>query len=278
MPPPVSVFKKAADNWLRENRKKRFLARTLYMVPGLADEKGSCWQAICDDLGPATFADWDRFARPLTFDEEGLFPNGSIWAGQPMRTFFEFGDLVREEIAQAHPDHGSNVGEFDLLAHSMGGLSAFAALTSKDQPATAMAFNFIACDTPFRGIPNADARKKFADMNGKPFRQSQCDAIDELKPQFTNRLLQSTPALIDRIERLACLRADRPVYVAVKASSSDLLRDPDLFPSRDQWLEARREVRYRSLPVPGATHSGPDGLTNVRVGVVEIFRTLLGEV
>jgi hypothetical protein len=276
--PPIDVFLKAADKWLKEHRKKCSLHRTLYLVPGLCDEAGGCWNAICTEFGPATFIDWDRFARPLTFDEGGLFPADSARAGQPMNTFLDFGDLLREQVAQSHPDHVSGVGEYDLLCHSMGGLDAFAALVSAEAPKIAMAFNLITCDTPFRGIPNADARKAFPDMNGKPQRQSQCDAIDEVKPAIWSRLLGNTPALIGRIERLTCYRADRPLFVAVKASSSDLLQDQALFPSRTEWLAARKEVRYRAQVIPGSAHSGSDGLTSVRNGVVEIFRTLIGEV
>ena len=282
MPATAAELIGLADRWLQRNRSQRHLPRTLYLVGGLSDETGACFDRLAA-LGRQTFDNWDEYATRVNFPISNDFPVESARAGDPMRTFLDFGDYLRELIGQKYPDNASNVGEFDVVAHSMGGLDAFAALTPVpsgatrpvDPPQLARAFNFIACDTPFRGIPSADLRAAQPDME-IGHRRDQCNAIAINSPQLAllgTRIREFTA----RVERLKCIAADTAIYVEVPLNSSNLLADTASFSSRDDWQRTRERLRYRAALIPGSVHSGGNGLTTSSIGIVEVFTTLLAE-
>ncbi len=271
-----------ADAYLSRIRGRRHLPRSLFLVGGLSDEVGACFDELAAS-GRQVFDNWDAYVTRIDFPTSDVFPTGSARAGQPMNTFLDFGDLLREKIGATYPDHDSGVGEFDVVAHSMGGLDTVAAMVPLDSgkggavppPKLSRAFNFIACDSPFRGIPSADVRAQQPDMQ-TPQRQAQCRAIAENSPELL-KLRAAIPAFCDRIERLKCLSAYTAVYVEVSPQSGNLLGDPSVFPSRDVWQQVRQRLWYRAAIIPGAVHSGDNGLTSVSTGIAEIFSTILNE-
>ena len=265
------------------------LPRTLFLIGGLSDEQGKCFDAL-SIAGRQMFTNWDSYATRISFPWSAtagnLFPADSKRAGQQMNTFLDFGEFLREVIGQRYPDRGVDVGEYDIVAHSMGGLDTFAALVplpptatdtapSPGLPTLAKAFNVIACDSPFRGIPSADIRSAQPDMR-LPTRHAQCIAIDTASNEI-KLLTSAIPQFCKRVERLRCLAAETAVYIEVPTTSSNILGDPGPFASRDEWQRTRQTLNYRSAIIPGAVHSADNGLTSTPTGIAEIFSTILNE-
>ena len=249
--------------WLKAKKKKPLmLQRTAYFVPGLTDEDAGCWTGknSIAEWGPKVFANWDTHARIVTFK----YPYPS-----PMRSFFDFADDLRAEIAMAYPDNGLAVGEYDLVSHSMGALDALAALfddayaarTNPPIKRIANAFNFVSFDAPYGGVPNAEARKALT----TPDRAEQCDCLMVNSPELgiISGLRKRVP---DRISRVTCYGADSTFQVEVQ--------QPDMYPQNGPWKFERKRVGYRYFRIPGSSHSGGLGCTKSVIAIANLFETL----
>jgi hypothetical protein len=219
---------------------------------------GDSWKlAVASKDGPAS--DKWKFAnvRVIDFDESHR------------DSFIEFGAEVRGVINSSYPDEGASMGEFDVVCHSMGGLDSFVALTNDLDAADAVpadkrlarAFNFVTMDTPYRGIPNVDARKKMS----APDKVNQCEAMRPGSPQLT--LVDASAAgLASRATRITCYGVDSATQIEVQ--SGNLYADTTRFGSQRQTAD------YRFFQVPGASHSGSQGITQSPITIANLFFTL----
>ena len=276
----VDEIETAARQWLNGQKKKLTLQRTLYLVPGFEDETAGCWlkgpNAIGDIWGPGVFTNWQMAVyskdkanavkwkwanvRVLDFDASVIRPS-----------FFTFGDVVRAAINEDYPDDQSSMGEYDIVGHSMGGLDAFAALVDEADPKRpvpvppaeriARAFNFVTMDTPYRGIPNWEARLKMT-AAGK---EDQCKAMapdcDQLK-------------LVDAAASRLASRAIRITTYGVDSAAQVEVISGDFYADAGRFAHERYATDYRFFQIPGASHSGPQGITQSVITIANLFYTL----
>jgi pimeloyl-ACP methyl ester carboxylesterase len=276
----VDEIETAARQWLNGQKGKLTLQRTLYLVPGFEDETAGCWlkgpNAIGDIWGPSVFTNWQMAVasrdkantakwkwanvRVLDFDAAVIRPS-----------FLTFADVVRAAINEDYPDDQSSMGEFDVVGHSMGGLDAFAALVDDVDPnrsvpvppaeRIARAFNFVSMDTPYRGIPNWKARLKMT-AQGK---EAQCTAMAPDSPEL--KLLDAAASrLVDRAIRITTYGVDSVAQVEVISG--------DLYADAGRFAQERHAADYRFFQIPGASHSGPQGITQSVITIANLFYTL----
>jgi len=274
----VDEIETACEQWLSQRKGKLMLQRTLYMVPGLEDEQAGCWiggpNTIADVWGPKIFSNWH-----LAVASRDL-ANPAAWNAANVRlidfdanvlraTFLDFATTVREIIARSYPFDGSTMGEYDIMGHSMGGLDAFMALVDDADPANpvapnariARAYNFITMDTPYRGIPNVDARIAMSE----PSKRSQCEAMRGGSPQLG--LVDAAAArLPDRAVRITCYGVDSASQIEVQSGN--------LYGDQKRFAAAIKASDYRFFQVPGASHSGPQGITQSVISISNAFNTL----
>jgi hypothetical protein len=274
----VDELESAAVQWLNSKRGKLALARTLYLVPGLEDENASCWiggdNSIVDVWGPRVFSPWvvakatERLAKPDVWKTANV---RVIDFDQTERaSFFDFRDAVVDAVVNEYPDDGSLVGEYDIVGHSMGGLDAFVSLVDGCSPAgplpagrrIARAFNFVTMDTPYRGIPNVETRVKLAADAKK-------DQTRALAPGSEQLGLVGAAAadIAGRAVRVTCYGVDSATQVEV--TSGNLFADEGTFAS------VRAQSDYRFFQIPGASHSGPLGITHSTITIANLFFTLV---
>jgi pimeloyl-ACP methyl ester carboxylesterase len=276
----VDEIETAALQWLNKQRGKLTLQRTVYLIPGFEDETGSCFlggaNTIGDIWGPRIFTNW-QLAR-ASADVAG---NPEKWRWATVRvidfddsivrpSFLDFAKTVRDTIVPQYPNDESGMGEFDVVCHSMGGLDAFAALVDDLVPGDpplpadqrlARAFNFITMDTPYRGIPNWEARLKMTAASKK----AQCTAMRPGSPEL--RYIDATAdKLPARAQRVTCYGVDTASQVEVTSG--------DLYADRNRWIKERQQCDYRFFQIPGASHSGSQGITQSVITIANLFYTL----
>lgn len=269
----------AAEQWLNKARGKLFLQRNLYLIPGFEDERGGCWlggaNTIGDFWGPRVFANWQLAiaSRDQANETKWKWANVRVIDFDETvqrNSFLEFGDTVRSAIVTEHPDSSSSMGEYDIVSHSMGGLDSFVALvdglTAGPNPVPvseriARAFNFVTMDTPYRGIPNWEARTKMS----APDKRDQCRAMAPGSAQLT--LVDAvSDQLPSRVIRVTCYGVDTASQVEV--TSGDLYADSKRFNAE------RAASDYRFFQIPGASHSGPQGITQSLITIANLFYTI----
>ena len=260
-----------AEKWLDELRAKKLkLNRHLFLVPGITDETAECWRWI-DLWGSSVIADWGDASRTIiSFAQLG---NG----GHSQATFVDFGDYVRRRIAQVVGSPGqSNVAQFDVVCHSMGGLDSVAALVPllgqydySNIPIPRPRY-LITLDTPFRGVQNWKIRCARGDVADQawPGRPTQCQALAPGSPQL-DALLQNRNALSGTVDHVVCMSADRELPIEVDWPSSDLWSDGD---PDGAWGGA---TSYHAQMIPGTCHSGIGGITWSPITIAQIFNFLL---
>ena len=249
--------------WLNGLGGRFLLQRRLFLLPGICNEDAAMWATVTA-WGRRAIPNWDDYARPVTFLT--VPGNGD---------FIGFGDYVRGLIAATYPfDPTHLVGEFDILAYSMGGLDAFAAMvplapsTFDSVPRMGKAFNFITFDTPFGGVPNFSIRKTFGDMTGRPDRQSQCEALSPTSPQI-RALRGARSQLAACVERVVCYSAGGDALVQVPISSSNLCADVQ---AETLWGTS---PSFASNLIPGASHAGDSAIFDNEFAIASAFGQLL---
>jgi hypothetical protein len=262
--------------WMNDRKGTLSLQRTLYLVPGLDDEGANCWLAngaITSSWGPKVFKNWHmattadlgtpKWSRATV--RVVLFPKA--YPPPVCDSFLDFGDQLREIIASDYPDRDSPMGEYDLVCHSMGGLDAMAALMDLDPSRpplpqrAANAYNFVAMDTPFRGVPNMTTRRRFSPQHA----QKQCDALTPGSPELA-WVEQAAERLESRATRITCYGVDSATQVEVTSGN--------LYHDRARFATARREADYRFIQIPGSSHSGSLGITTSVITMANLFDTL----
>jgi hypothetical protein len=273
----VDELESAAKDQLNDNAGKLTLPRTLYLVPGLEDEDAGCWiggtNSIVDDWGPRVFKSWvvAKASERLTQPDKWRAANVRVidFDQSPRASFFDFRDAVIDAIVDEHPDDGSSVGAYDIVGHSMGGLDAFVSLVDDSSPASplpvsrrvARAFNFVTMDTPYRGIPNVEARVKLA----AEAKKDQTRAIAPGSHQLL-RVDAAVDRLPDRAVRVTCYGANSATQVEVTSG--------DLFADQGRFAAVRAQCGYRFFQIPGVSHSGPLGITRSVIAIWNLFSTL----
>ncbi len=264
MPETPAERRKRARAWLDSLRKRFPLPRTLYLVPGICNEDSAIWDTM-REWGRKTIPNWEEYCVPVQF--LGFTPRDD---------FIDFGAELRKLIASKYPlDPSRPVGEFDLVCYSMGGLNAFAAMIPLEGrypfsavPPMAKAFNYIALDVPFRGVPNWELRRKFSDMRGRPDRQSQCTALAP-DASALRSLLAARDDLHGKAERMVCFSAGGDSAMQVPLSSSDILSDrPDVVP----WGSSPTYSRH---VLPGLSHAGASAIYDDEYAIARVFKQLL---
>lgn len=280
----VEEERQDAKRWLsrqvsRPNAEKPRLPRPLFLVTGYTDESGTCWEGASSFLryGQRIYRDWDRRAHRLVFPrDEVLGPRYGALAGRAMDSFVDFGDLLRAMMLDLEPDAARTDGGYDLLCHSMGGLNAWCALLEvvtvppRTPPAApgslGRAHHFIALDTPFRGVPSMDFRRR---MRTTAAQERQGAALFR-----TSRLLDLVRAgmadLPSRITRLTCYRPEGATQIEVPADSADL------YGRTSEWATERAATHYEAPVIRGASHSGAMGITTSPITIRDVFETRLG--
>lgn len=263
MPPTPSELRAAGRQWLGNLDKRHPLQRRLYLVPGICNEDALIWDTMWQ-WGMLTVPNWTEYAERVEFMDI------------PARdTFVDLGDYLRSRIAARYPyDAAHQVGEFDVVGYSMGGLDTFAAMVdlraAAPAPARGMAkaFHFITLDTPFGGVPNWVLRKSFPDMQGRPDRQSQCDALAPTSPQL-QALRAARGAIAGLAERIVCYSAGGDSAVQVPLESSNLCYDAQ---PTALWGAA---PTYASHLIPGASHAGESAIFDNEYLIASVFGQLL---
>lgn len=275
----VDELETAATQWLNNNRGKLSLQRDLYLVTGFDDETAGCWvdgaNAIAKVWGPRVFSNW----HVATASIHQHAPDPTIWKFANVRvidfdlsyrrSFLEFGDVLRKTIQTEHPDTGSSMGKYDLVGHSMGGLDSFVALldlTASPNPVPAAdriarAYNLVTMDTPYRGIPNWEARRNMSPAS----KRDQCTAMAPDSPEL--KLIDANASrLPSRVVRMTCYGVDSASQVEVTSGN--------LFADKNRYAAERDACDYRFFQIPGASHSGPMGITQSVITIANLFHTL----
>lgn len=263
MPKSPDELRSDGRAWLSSLGKRFPLQRRLFLLPGICNEDAAMWDTVVG-WGRLTIPNWDDYALPVKFD---TVPNPSDFVG--------FGDYVRSLIAARYPfDPGHLVGEFDIVAYSMGGLDAFAAMiplgssTYAATPRMSKAFNFITFDTPFGGVPNWRIRKELPDIKNSIDRTTQMTALAPESAQLAE--LRSTRSqLSDRVERIVCYSAGGDALIQVPLSSSNLCDDV----SAESLFGAAPS--FASNVIPGASHAGASGIYDNEFAIASAFGQLL---
>ena len=274
----VDEIETACLQWLRKRHGKLSLQRTLYLVPGFEDETANCWfrgpNTIADVWGPYVFSNWQVAIASV---DQG---NPTKWKWANVRvidfdetiqreSFLDFGQTVRDTVRREYPDDQSSMGEYDIACHSMGGLDSFAALLDDIDPGThvppehriARAYNFVTMDAPYRGIPNVEARTNMAADSKK----EQCRAMTPGGPALllVDRAASSLPS---RVVRATCYGVDTATQVEVISGN--------LYADEVRFAQQRHQSDYRFFQIPGASHSGPQGITQSLITIANFFHTL----
>jgi hypothetical protein len=274
----VDELETAALQWLNSQRGKLSLQRTLYLVPGFEDETAGCWargmNTIADVWGPRIFNNWQLAVASQDLQNQVKWKWANVRlidfdAGVHRPSFLDFADTLRKAIQPEYPDDHSSMGEFDVVCHSMGGLDAFAALVDDLAPAhpvppgdrIARAFNFVTMDTPYRGIPNWMARLKMT-AAGK---EDQCRAMAPDSPEL-QLVAAAASRLPSRAVRVTCYGVDSASQVEVTSG--------DLYADAARFAHERQTSDYRFFQIPGASHSGPQGITQSVITIANLFHTL----
>jgi hypothetical protein len=275
----VDELETAAEQWLKKQRGKLLLQRNLYLVPGFEDEGAGCWlggsNTIADFWGPRIFSNWQLAVASRDRSNEAKWKWANVRVidfdeNVPRRSFLEFGETVRAAIVTEHPHSSSSMGEYDIVGHSMGGLDSFVALVDalsagpqlvQPPQQIARAFNYVTMDTPYRGIPNWEARTK---MSG-PTKRDQCRAM---APGCAELTLVDTAAsqLAGRVVRVTCYGVDSASQVEVTSG--------DLYADENRFSHERSVTDYRFFQIPGASHSGPQGITQSLITIANLFYTI----
>ena len=265
MPKTPTELRADGRAWLSSLGKRYPLHRRLYLVPGICNEDAQMWDTIWM-WGALTIPNWAEYAERVKFETVPTQQNGD---------FIGFGDYMRGMIAQRYPyDATHDVGEFDVVGYSMGGLDTFAAMiplaasTYAATPRMGKAFNFITLDTPFDGVPNWALRKSFPDVSGNPGRQSQCDALAPGSAQLT-ALRAARNQLAGHVERVVCYGAGGDSAIQVPNSSSNLCYD--LTPTQ-LWGSS---PSFTSSLIPGASHAGESAIFDNEYAIASVFGQLL---
>jgi hypothetical protein len=263
VPPTPSELRAAGRDWLGNLAKRYPLQRRLYLVPGICNEDAQMWDTIWH-WGMLSIPNWADYAERIRFE--------TLTARDDFR---DFGDHVRGLIAARYPyDPTHQVGEFDVVCYSMGGLDTCAAMVDLRAtpvvPARGMAkaFHFITLDTPFGGVPNWALRRSFPDMSGRPDRQTQCDALNPDSPQLA-ALRAARGALAGVAERIVCYSAGGDSAVQVPLESSNLCYDAQ---PASLWGAA---PTYASHLIPGASHAGESAIFDNEYLIASVFGQLL---
>ncbi len=264
MPATPAERRKWARAWLNALGKRYPLQRTLFLVPGIANEDAAMWNAM-RSWGTKVIPNWEEYCVPVQFFDF-----------TPRDDFVDFGVELRDLIASKYPlDDEISAGEFDLVCYSMGGLDAFAAMIPLDgrypfseTPQMARAFNYITLDTPFRGVPNWAVRQRFPDMTGRPDRQSQCAALNPDAPLLRS-VVAARPQLAGKAERMVCYSAAGDSVVQVPLDSSDILSDD---PSPSPWGDL---PSYSNYVIPGVSHAGAGAIYDDEFVIASVFGQLL---
>lgn len=280
----VEIERREARRWLRRQaslpaERMPSLARPLFLVTGYTDEDAMCWQGEESfmRLGPRIYRNWDTRAHMIVFPrDEVLDARHGALAGRAMDSFLDFGDLLRQEMLRRAPEAATDLG-YDVLCHSMGGLDAAVALMGleasppRQPPAPAgqrlgKAHHLLTLDTPWRGVPSMDFRRKFAHTDAQ---KRQGGALFRESPQLA-LLAGKFGELPSRVHRLTCYRPEGATQIEVPAQSADLYGEsPDFRPQREA-------CGYTAVVVRGASHSGERGITRSPITLEHVFRRRLG--
>lgn len=280
----VEIERAAARKWLRRQaslpeERMPSLRRPLFLVTGYTDEDAMCWQGPESfmRLGPRIYRNWATHAHMIVFPrDEVLGAEHGALAGRAMDSFFDFGDLLRQEMLRRAPESADDLG-YDVLCHSMGGLDAAVALMGLETspprlpPAPSgqrlgKAHHMMTLDTPWRGVPSMDFRRKFAHTEAQ---KRQGAALFRESPQLA-QLAGAFTQLPARVHRLTCYRPEGATQLEVPAQSADL------YGESPEWKPQRDACGYTSVVVRGASHSGERGITTSPITLEHVFRRRLG--
>lgn len=245
--------KKKLENFVLN---KISLQRPVFFVPGWTDETNVCWKTAYKN-GYTPIKEWiskiygnHHLAHYITFSNK---------ESKKCRSFLDFAVILKTRI-------WSQIGgktKFDIVAHSMGGLDADAAITDDNNPLENV-HNFITVATPHLGSELGELGPKFKKY--QPHHAIQCVNLDpdQLPIKFINTL-EKRKILLNRIHKLYCLMGTQDMAVMRSARYNKNGLNSDLYKKMIEIVEFE-----------GAGHSQKFGITQDPRAILAIINILTG--
>ena len=252
--------KKALVTLRALEKQKITLERPVMLVPGWTDEANGTWRESYFRQRLSLQAWFEKICR----NPENLhFIESSQEESRISESFFDLGEILKEKIRGIVNRRQS----VDCVAHSMGGLTAMAALNQKKSTGFRVK-NLVTVATPHLGTQWGDILASFVGRlltDYEHYHELQGKSMDPDQPwiQEINRPLWRRH-LLQRVCRLFCLFGSRDMAVMNWAKFDIAGLGPVL----------QEKVHY--LEYGGAAHSGKNGITTDPRVILDILMILSG--